>query len=192
MVHKPIASGIAIIGWGLLIAGLAACGGNSPTQAPTQVPAVPATPTPETLTQASATPASGSAGSPMDTLAPCSIVTQDDASAFFGAPSVAGMPGPGDTRAFCVYATADNVQHLSFNLSYHPEGAAKSDDFAPLKSANQDVPGVGEAAFYDPTLGALTVAKGVWVMRLSGNLTAGLAPVEKLKPLAQTALSRLP
>jgi hypothetical protein len=120
-------------------------------------------------------------------------VTQDDATAFFGAPSIAGMPSSGSTTImFCIYATADNSGHLSLNLRYADKGARNDDDFVQLKSVNQDVPGLGDGAHFDAAIGALTIAKGQWVVKLSGNVGGALATLDKLKPVAQTALGRLP
>jgi len=174
--HQPTASGIAVIGWGLLIAGLAACGGGSATQV-----ATPAPPTPSSV-----------GAPPQAILAPCTVVTQDDANAFFGAPSIQGMPSSGSNSAFCVYSTADNKGHLSLNLIYDAKGARNAEDFVQLKSVNQDVPGLGDGAYFDSAIGALTVAKGPWIVRLSGFVQGANATLEKLKPLAQTALGRMP
>jgi hypothetical protein len=198
--HKPIAAGIAVIGWGVLIVGLTACGSGSATQVATQAPStstsqaatqVPRTPTSQVATQAPATSASAG-GSPLENLDPCTVLTQNDATAFFGVPSVPGMPSPGSTTAFCVYATADQTGHISLNLRYDPKGALSSQDFAPLKTVNQDVPGLADGAFFDSTSGALTVAKGSLIVRVSGTLQAAKIPLDKLKALVQIALGRLP
>ncbi len=176
--YKPTSARFTIVVWGLLIAGLLACGGGSATQA---------------ITEAPATQASGQASMP--SIDPCAILTQDDASAFFGAPSVAGRPSdisPGDTTAFCIYATADNTGSLSLNLRYAANGALNDDEFVTLKSVNQDVPGLGEGAYFDPQVHLLTVAKGPWIVRVSGTIQAAIAPLEKLMALAQAALGRLP
>jgi hypothetical protein len=61
-----------------------------------------------------------------------------------------------------------------------------------LKSVNQDVPGLGDGAFFDSTSGALTVAKGSLIVRVSGTLQAAKIPLDKLKALVQIALGRLP
>jgi hypothetical protein len=121
------------------------------------------------------------------------VLTQSEATAFFGAPSNAGMPSSGgSTASFCVYATADNAEHLSVNLNYESGGALKSDDFTQLQSVNQNVPGLGEAAYFDANIGALSIAKGSWIVRLSGFVQGKTAPLDKLTPLAQTVLGRLP
>jgi hypothetical protein len=156
--------------------GLAACGGGTATQVPTQVPASP-------------TSAGATAQVSVD---PCKVVTQNDATALFGAPSNAGLPSSGGLPAFCIYATADNTASLSLNLSYEANGAVKGEEFVTLKSANQDVPGLGDGAYYDSTIGSLTVAKGPWNVRLSGMVKGVKVPLDKFKSLAQTALGRLP
>jgi hypothetical protein len=224
--HKLTSVGIAVIGWGLMIVGLAACGSASTTQVPTQPPApqtsvsaspqassasttqVPTQP-PAPQTSVSASPQASSVSttqvptqpppsqaafpaSPPVNIDPCMVLTQNDATALFGAPSNAGLPSSGGLPAFCIYATTDNTSSLSVNLSYEASGARNAEEFVALKSLNQDVPGLGDAAFFDSTLGFLTVAKGPWNMRLSGTIKGVKAPLDKLKSLAQTALGRLP
>jgi len=162
---------------GVLLATALACGSTA------------AQTSPPTAAQTEAAP---SGGSPLDTLDPCSVVTQDDATALFGAPSIAGLPSKGDTTAFCVYATADNTNHFSLNLTYVATGALKDEDYKALASLSQNVPGLGEGAFFDPSIGALTVAKGPWIMRVSGFVQGALTTLDKLTPVAQTALGRLP
>jgi hypothetical protein len=119
-------------------------------------------------------------------------VTIDDASAFFGVASSPGMASPGAPVASCIYATADNVQHLSFSLRYAAEGGVNYSDYTQLKPLNQDVPGLGDGAFFDAAIGQMTIAKGNWIVKLSGNVNGGLATIEILTPIAQAALSRLP
>ncbi len=173
--HKPKSLLIAAVGWGLVIAGLLACGGS-------------ATPV---ATEAPATQASG--GSPLDSLDPCTLLTQDDATAFFGAPAAAGKPSHGSTTAICLYQTADSQGLLSLLLEYNGQGALQADDYVQQKgSTAQEVPGLGDGAYFDPQVHLLTVAKGPWMVRVNGYVQAANAPLEKLTPLAQTVLGRLP
>jgi hypothetical protein len=216
MMHKLTSAGIAIIGWALMIAGLVACGSASTTQVPTQPPAPQSSttasaqasskPTTQVPTQMSSPQASIGASAQASSMAatqasfpasppaidPCKIVTQDDASALFGAPSVAGMPSSGGLPAFCIYSTADNTSQMSFNVSYEAKGAVNAEEFVTLKSISQDVPGLGDGAYYDSTVGILTVAKGPWKVRVSSVVKGAKAPLDSLKSLAQTALGRLP
>lgn len=167
----------------LILAALA-CGSQPGAQAPS----------PQAPTSA---PSGGGAGSPIDSLDPCALLTQDDASAFFGAPSVAGHSDHGSNTAFCLYQTADNASTLSLNLEYDPGGALKADDFLVTKSGvssgdSQAVPGLGDEAYLDLKVHFLVVAKGPWMVRVSGSAKGTLAGLDALKPLAQKALSRLP
>jgi hypothetical protein len=120
------------------------------------------------------------------------VVTQDDAKAFFGAPSAPGLPSKGAPVAFCIYATPDNVQHLSLNLRYVSNGALNYDDYVQLKTVNQNVSGLGDGAFFDSTIHILTIAKGPWLVKLSGNVQGATAPLDKLSAVAKTVLGRLP
>lgn len=174
-----------VLGGGVLLAALLACsagqsssgGGSAPTSPPSS--------------------GGGSGGSsasdPLEAMDPCAIVDQNDAAAFFGEASAAGMPSKGDP-AFCVYATPDNVQHLSFNIRWVATGAAASDDFVAGKGANtQDVSGLGDAAYENTVMGMLSVVRGSWSFRVSGNVKDGaVPPLDKLTAVAKTALGRLP
>jgi hypothetical protein len=163
----------------LLVTSLLACGfstsgggGSTPTTVPTEAPA---------------------AESPLDTLDPCAVLTQADATAFFGAEAVTGIPSHGTSTATCLYMTADSANTLSLLVEYHPTGGLMSDEYIQMKSSSaKDVPGLGDGAYFDPLVHQLAVAKGVWVVRLSGLVQGSNAPLEKLTPLAQTALGRLP
>src|SRR5262249_37771031 len=138
------------------------------------------------------TQASAEGESPLDTLDPCTVATQDDATAFFGVPSVAGMPSKGSPVAFCIYASADNTAHLSLNLRYYAQGGVNYEDYVQLKPLSQNVAGLGDGAFYSPLTHILTIAKGPWVVKLSGNIPGVDSTLEKLKALAPKVLGRLP
>src|SRR5260221_8558590 len=165
----------------------------SATPVPTQVPATQISCA--SATQANSLPATQAATQPPTTQAsfaasppaidPCMVVTQNDATALFGAPSGAGLPGSAGLPTFCIYATADNTSQMSFNVSYEAKGAVNAEEFVALKSVNQDVPGLGDGAYYDPAVGILAVAKGPWNVRLSGVVKGAKAPLDKLKSLAQ-------
>ena len=81
---------------------------------------------------------------------------------------------------------------MLLDLSYEANGAVKAEEFVTFKSINQDVPGLGDGAYYDSTTGSLTVAKGPWNVGLSGIVKGAKVPLDKFKSLAQTALGRLP
>lgn len=180
---------IVIVGCGVLIAGALACsaGGQGGSGAGdggvTQPPAEQAT---------SDTSGGESAADPLETIDPCSVVTQDDATSFFGAPSAAGMPGSKGSPTFCLYATDDQTEHLSVNMRYVATGAMAYDDYKMFQVGSQPVSGVGEGAFYIQNGGILYAARGPWLVHVSGNLKDGLATAEQLVPVAQSALSRLP
>jgi hypothetical protein len=162
---------------GLLAVGLACGGGEQP---------------PSTQAPAPATEASAFDATPPD-IAPCGIITQDDASALFGAPSDAGTAASGGLPTFCLYATADQTGHLSVNIGYYPEGAVNNyDDYGRYKELDQDVPGLGDGAFYIVEGHLLYAAKGPWLVHMSGSVQAQPAELDKLTPLMQTALGRLP
>lgn len=163
--------------WGALLITSLACGGSTGQTSP---PAV------------AQTEASAGGPSPLDTLDPCSVVTQADATTLFGAPAEPGTPSTGPDSAFCVYATADQANHFSLNLSYIATGAIKDENYKALASLSQAVPGLGDGAFFQPSIGALTVAKGPWMMRVSGFARGALTTLDELTPVAQTALGRLP
>jgi hypothetical protein len=185
---------IVIVGCGALIAGVLACsagsqGGSSGGDGGvTQPPAEQAT---------SDTSGGASASDPLETMDPCSVVPQDDVSAFFGAPSDAGTPGSKGSPTFCLYAAADQTGHLSVNMSYTAAGALGSDDYIQFSAGSPTVPGLGDGAFYIPggqgiQGDILYVAKGGWLIHMSGGTSAGLATGDQLKPLAQAALAHLP
>lgn len=168
----------------LVLAALACGGGSGGGSAP-----------PQAVTQAPATEASG--GGSMPKVDPCAILTKDDATTFFGEPSTDGRASVGDTTAFCLYQTADNVGTMSLNLSYEAGGALNSQEFAMTKSGettgdSQAVAGLGEGAYYDTKVKFLLVAKGPWLVRVSGSVHGTVAGVDTLTPLAQKALGRLP
>jgi hypothetical protein len=170
------------IGIGALLAGAIACsaGGQTPSGggAATEEPTTPAQ-----NNQAS----SGT----MPTIDPCSILTQDDAAAFFGVASGAGDPSVGSTTAECDYRSTDNADGLSLILQYAPGGALNSDAFTYMTKDGQSVPGLGDGAFW-VAAGQLDVAKGDWIVTLNGAIGGTNAGVDKLTPIAQTAVGRLP
>ncbi len=176
---------IVLVGCGVLLAAALACGAGGGTSSGGGGGAVTSPP----ATQASD---SSSASDPLETMDPCSIVTQDDATAFFGAPSVAGMPGSKGSPTFCIYATADQTGHLSFNVRYIAGGAVGSEDFTSEKAGYPDVPGLGDGAFWAEGISQLDVARGPWAFSVSGTINAKPPTLDQLKVVAQTALSRLP
>jgi len=168
-----------IIGMGVLLAGLMACdtGGQAASDG-------------GAATEAPASQASG--GSPLDNFDPCTLVTQDEASALFGSPSALGKPSIGTGTALCFYASEDKTQGLSVQVAYDAKGGLNADDYVNSKdSAAQDVPGLGDGAYFN-SLHHLVVAKGLWFIVVNGLAAGNPVPLEKLTPLAQTALGRLP
>ena len=173
------------MGCGMLLAGLLACGSAGGGQAPAGGGAATAEPATE-----------ASAADPLDSLDPCSIVPKEDVSAFFGAPSDAGTPGSKGSPTFCLYATADQSARLSVNMRYVASGALTSDDYTQFSAGSPTVPGLGDGAFYIPGQGVqgdiLYVAKGPWLIHISGGNATSTYTADQLKPIAQSALSHLP
>lgn len=194
IMHKPKSFHLVSVVWVVLIAGVLACsaGGQSSTGggggAATEPPAEQAT---------SDTSGGETAIDPLDTLDPCSVVPQADVSTFFGAPSDAGTPGSKGSPTFCLYAATDQSAHLSVNMSYTASGALTSDDYKQFSQGSQPVPGLGDGAFIIPGNQGiqgdiLYVAKGPWLIHMSGGTSAALASGDQLKPIAQSALAHLP
>ena len=170
-----------VIGWGVLLAGVIACGaGEQPSGSETAAQA-PATEEPNNQT---------SDGS-MPTIEPCIIVTQDEATAFFGVASGAGDGSTGSLTAECDYRSTDNTSGLSLILQYEPDGALNSNAFTYMTQGGQAVSGLGDGAFWE-SAGNLDVAKGNWILTLNGAIGGTNVGVDKLTPLAQTAVGRLP
>lgn len=170
----------AMVGVGALLAGLIACG---PASSGGGSPATEAVATEEQNTQAS--------GSVMPTIDPCAIVTQDEATAFFGTASDAGDPSVGSLTAECDYRTT--TDGLSLILAYVQDGpAVNSDQFKYMKQGNQDVPGLGDGACWLVNSGQLDVAKGSWILTLNGAIKGQPATLDTLTAMAQTAIGRLP
>jgi len=171
---------VIAIGAGTLLAGALACGpassggGGAPTEAP--------------ATQEQNNHASDST---MPTIEPCSILTQDDAAAFFGVQTGAGDGSVGATTAQCDYRNPNDGDGLVLILVYAPDGALKSDAFTYMTKGAQAVPGLGEGAFYIEG-GNLDVAKGNWIMTLTGAMGGKNVGLDKLTPVATAAVARLP
>src|SRR5262245_59754801 len=100
----------------LLIAGVLACG---PASGGGAAP-------PE---EASEAPAGAATTSPLETIDPCAVLTQDDAAAFFGAEAAAGEHRPASTSNSCRYESADSRQNLFLLLEYDPAGAVNTTDY---------------------------------------------------------------
>lgn len=175
--RKPT-SAVVVIGIGALLAGVIACGPASSGGAATEAPA----------TEASNDQASVSS---MPAIEPCTIVTQDEAAAFFGVPSGAGDPSVGSTVAECDYRSTDDKDGLSLILQYAPDGALKSDAFTYMTKDGQAVPDLGEGAFWI-SAGNLDVAQGNWILTLNGAMGGKNVGADALTPLAKMAVGRLP
>ena len=180
-------STVILAGCGALLAAVLACGPASSGGEPTSSGGGAATEAPATQ----ATGGQGSNTSPMPAVQPCTIVTQDEATAFFGVPSGAGDGSTGSLTAECDYRSTDNTDGLSLILQYVPDGALKSSAFTYMTQGGQAVPNLGEGAFWE-TAGNLDVAKGNWILTLNGAMGGKNVGADKLTPLAQTAVGRLP
>ena len=182
--HRAKSWNLVVVGCGALIAAALGCGTSAPSAssggAATEAPAA---------TEASNSQASG--GGTMPTVDPCSIVTQDEAAAFFGVPSGAGDGSTGSLTAECDYKSTDNKDGLSLILQYEPDGALKSAAFTYMTKDGQAVAGLGDGAFWEST-GNLDVAKGNWILTLGGAKGGTNVGADVLTPLAQTAVGRLP
>jgi hypothetical protein len=166
---------------GLLIAGLLACtiGGQAASGG-------------GAATTAEAPTSQASGGSPLDNLDPCTVLTQDDATAIFGVPADPGKPTHATGTALCLYANADKTMGLSLQLTYDEKGGLNASDYVDSKDpSSQDVPGLGDGAYFN-ALHHLVVAKGQWFIVVNGLIEGNPVPLEKLTPLAQTVLGRLP
>lgn len=171
-------STIVLVGCGALLAGAIACSAGGSTAGGGQA--------------TSAAPATQAAGAdPLESMDPCAILTQDDATAFFGAAAPAGQSSQGNP-GFCVYQTADNAKQLGLHIVYLTGSAAGSDAFVAAKKGVQDVPGLGDAAYFNPVMSEIGIAKGSWSLTINGILQDGKASLEALTPAAQAALGRLP
>ena len=180
--RKANRSTMIVMGCGVLLAGLLACGGGG-TSAPPSGGGAAATEAPATQAAADT--------SVFDSLDPCTVLTQDDANGIFGTTAVSQPHGRGSNTLICSYSTSDNVDSLGLNLVYLPNGAAGSDEFAVAKSG-QAVPGLGDGAFWLATVSQLDIAKGPWLVTLSGSVGGTNLTLDQLTPLAQTVLGRLP
>jgi len=172
---------VVFIGCGALVAALLACSaGGQATSGGSGATA----PSGGGDTQAAAS-------DPLSGMDPCAILTQDDATAFFGAPSPAGTASKGNP-AFCVYQTADGSKQLSLHIVYLPAAAATSDAFVAASKGVQAVPGLGDAAYFNAVMNEIGVAKGPWSFTVDGILQDGKAPLDALMTPAKAALGRLP
>src|SRR5262245_14275671 len=86
---------------GALLAGLIACGPVSSGGGDTATEAA--------ATQEQSNPASGST---MPTVDPCAVLTEDQATAYFGEASGAGDPSVGSLTAECDYRNSDQTDAL--------------------------------------------------------------------------------
>lgn len=178
-------STIVLVGCGALLAGVLACGPASSGSGGDNAPGGSAA-TAEPATQQS------SSASTMPTVEPCSIVTQDEATAFFGVPSGAGDGSSGSLTAECDYRSTDGKDGLSLILAWVQDGGAlNSNQFKYMTQGGQAVPNLGDGAFWIAA-GNLDVAKGSWILTLNGAMGGQNVGADKLTPLAQTAVGRLP
>lgn len=176
MIRSKLTPAVMLAG-GLLVAGAIACAGTSASSGGAA--------TVEPATQAAA-------GDPLSGMDPCSLLTQDDATAFFGAPSPDGQSSGKGNPSFCVYQTADNAKQLGLHIVYLPGGAATSDAFVAASKGVQNAPGLGDAAYFNPVMSEIGVAKGSWSFTVNGILQDGKAPLEALTTPAKAVLGRLP
>ena len=175
---------VGAVAAGALIAAALACSAGGPSSAGGGAAT-------EVMTEA---PQATQAASPLDSLDPCTVLTQDDAAGFFGSAAGAGKPDHGSTDATCQYLNDQVKGQLYLLLEYDPAGALQTADYVQQKTANaQDMPGLGDGAYFDPANHMLQVAKGPWMVRLNGYmLPDGNVGPDKLTPLAKAVLGRLP
>jgi len=163
----------------LLLAAAPACRPGAPAQTPTPPP--PASPPP-------------AAGHGIHDIGdPCRLLTQADAAQLFGHAADAGISNFGNTSASCTYTSATAGELLTLNVLYETGPAQSSTDYTQLKTPDvRPMPGLGDDAYFNSAFHLLTVAWSHWVFTLNAALGSPTAGVDRLKPLAQTVLSRLP
>jgi hypothetical protein len=190
--YRPNSFYLASVVWGIMIGAVLACSAGSQGGSTGGGDGGVTEPPAEAVTSE---PSGGAAEvDPLESIDPCTVVTQEDATAFFGAPSDAGMAGSKGNPTFCLYATADQTGHLSVNMRYVASGALGYEDYTAFSVGSTPVAGLGDGAFYMQNGATLLLyaARGPWLVHVSGN-PAGQEPnVDALKPVAETALSRLP
>lgn len=178
---KPTWSHMAVVlSAGLLIAATLACAGGAGSSTPTSAPA---------STSSSSTTGGGSI---QDIGDPCKLLVQADADKLFGHPANPGKSNFGSNSASCTY-TSGSGDILAVNVLYEDQAAKDSNDYTSVRTSDtQPVAGLGDDAYYNKAFWLLTVAKGHWMVSVNANLGGTNQALDKLTPLAQLALQRLP
>jgi len=128
----------------------------------------------------------------------CKLVTQAEAEAELGATLGAGTRKDAGGDAECVYQSADQLTLVSVGLRKATAGISARSVFQNerklLGSTVQDVPGVGDGAFANKSLGTINVLKGsreLTIQIVDLKLLGSDELVTKLTDLAKKAVGRM-
>ena len=173
---KPNWSNVAIwVGAGMLVASMLACAGGGPA------PTSPASTSTSTAT-----------GGIQDLGDPCQLLTKAVADKLFGETSDPGKTDIGADTARCLYSgTGGNT--LTVRVYYEDGPAKDSSAYTSVRTSDTEpVSGLGDDAYYNTGAWLLAVAKGHWMLTVHAFVGGNNQGLDTLKPLAQTAVSRLP
>ena len=128
---------------------------------------------------------------------PCAILTQADAEAFMGGPASATQNFSHEEGGTCGYTSSagESTALLAlFQTSEETENIPAAYNAMKTLAGDQfqDIPGVGDKAFYHIQYEQLIFIKGNWLVTLSGFPGPGLDRVEGLTTVAKAVAARLP
>lgn len=129
---------------------------------------------------------------------PCLALSPAEAEAVFGGPAQdpPARSGTANTEFQCAYTSQDGGQRVSVLIRRAASADQNTTIFAEARNkagpAAQPVSGLGDDAYYDPSVRQLNIKKGIYWVILSGRLAGSADLPGALGGIAPAVLARLP